>query len=129
MLENEVDIKQLTEAFRITWKQPVENYFDMLVPGAYEAEKMDALPAFKEGSVTVDPEGDKAALLTFEFEEHSVGFPYFTIDAPEGTIIEMLVHEAHKPGNEVIFNSHFNAWTRFTCKEGVNTFKTFDYEP
>ena len=128
MLENEVDIKQLTEAFRITWKQPVENYFDMLVPGAYEAEKMDALPAFKEGSVTVDPEGDKAALLTFEFEEHSVGFPYFTIDAPEGTIIEMLVHEAHKPGNEVIFNSHFNAWTRFTCKEGVNTFKTFDYE-
>lgn len=128
MLENEVEIKQLTEAFNISWKQPVENYFDMVVPGAFDAKKIEPIPGFNEKSITIKPEGNKAVLLTFEFKEQSVGFPYFTINAPEGTIIEMLVHEAHKPGNEVIFNSHFNSWTRFICKEGNNTFKTFDYE-
>jgi alpha-L-rhamnosidase len=128
MLENRINVTRLAEFYRISWEQPVENYFDMLVPGAFHADKSEPLPDFNGTSVTVQPEGDKAALLTFEFEEQSVGFPCFTIDAPEGTVIEMLVHEAHKPGNEVFFNSHFNSWTRFICREGENAFKTFDYE-
>jgi len=32
---------------------------------------------------------DRAAVLTFEFAEQSVGFPYFTIEANEGAIIEL----------------------------------------
>lgn len=70
----------------------------------------------------------KAAILTFDFKEQSVGWPYFTIDAPEGTIVELLVHEAHQPGGPVLLNSHFNAWSRFVCKEGINHFETFDFE-
>jgi len=128
MLESEVEIKKLTESFWINWKQPPENYFDMIVPNAYQAVKMQPAPKYDGKLVAIKPNGTKAALVTFEFAEESVGFPYFTINAPEGTVVEMLVHEAHKPGNEAIFNSQFNAWTRFTCKEGENTFKTFDYE-
>ena len=86
------------------------------------------LPGFKNKAVTINPNGNKAAALTFEFDIQSVGWPYFTIDAPEGTVIEMLVHEAHKPGSDVLINSHFYSWSRFICKEGINTFSPFDFE-
>jgi alpha-L-rhamnosidase len=128
MKENNVQVKQLTEAFWVEWKIPSENYFEMKVPGAYTASPMLPLPGFDNKTVTVSPNGDKAAALTFEFDEQSVGWPYFTIDAPEGAIIEMLVHEAHKPGGDVIINTHFNSWSRFTCREGINTFSPFDFE-
>jgi len=128
MLEKEVPVKQLTESFWLNWRQPVENYFDMIVPDAYQAENMSPVPVYINQSITIEPRGSRAAVLTFEFEEQGVGFPQFTIDAPEGTVVELLVHEGHKPGNEVIFNSHFNSWTRFTCREGLNRFRNFDYE-
>ena len=86
------------------------------------------MPGFTNKTITLNPNDKKAAILTFEFDEQSVGWPYFTIDAPEGTVIEMLVHEAHKAGNDVIINSHFNSWSRFICREGMNTFSPFDYE-
>ncbi|MCU0354728.1 MAG: hypothetical protein MUD08_13470, partial [Cytophagales bacterium] len=70
-----------------------------------------------------------AAALTFEFEIQSVGFPYFTIEASEGTIVELLVHEAHQVnGTHALLNTHFHSWTKFTCKEGKNHFEVFDYE-
>ena len=128
MKENNVAVKQLTEAFWIDWKIPSENYFDMKVPNAYDASPMLPLPGFDNKTVTINPNGSKTAALTFEFNEQSVGWPYFTIDAPEGTIIELLVHEAHKPGGDVIINSHFYSWSRFICKEGINTFSPFDFE-
>ena len=128
MLENKVRVKQLTESFWIDWKLPVDNYFDMNIPDAYVATKMEPAPEYKDTAVTIFPKGDQSALLTFEFAQQSVGFPYFTIDAPAGTVVEILVQEAHRPGNDVIFNSHFNSWSRFICKEGLTTFATFDYE-
>jgi alpha-L-rhamnosidase len=128
MKENRVPIKQLTEAYWIDWKMSSENYFDMKVPGAFEASPMIPLPAFQNKSVTISPNVDKAAALTFEFDMQSVGWPYFTIDAPAGTVIEMLVHEAHKPGSDVLINTHFNSWSRFICREGINTFSPFDFE-
>jgi len=128
MKENNVAVKQLTEAFWLDWKIPSENYFDMKVPNAFEATSMLPIPDFSGKKITLSPKGNKTAALTFEFDEQSVGWPYFTIDAPEGTIIEMLVHEAHKPGNDVLINTHFYSWSRFICKEGVNTFSPFDFE-
>jgi hypothetical protein len=128
MKENYVAVKQLTEAFWLDWKIPSENYFDMKVPNAFEASPILPLPDFSGKTITLNPNGEKAAALTFEFDEQSVGWPYFTIDAPEGTVIEMLVHEAHKLGNDVLINTHFYSWSRFICKEGINTFSPFDFE-
>jgi alpha-L-rhamnosidase len=128
MKETNVAVKQLTEAFWIDWKIPSENYFDMKVPDAFDAEPILPLPGFGNNKVTIDPNGNKAAALTFEFDIQSVGWPYFTIDAPAGTVVEMLVHEAHKPGGDVLINSHFYSWSRFICKEGINKFYTFDFE-
>jgi len=128
MRENLVEINKLTESFWINWKIPAENYFDMNVPETYSAEPMSPQPDFTDKSLVIQPNGSKAAVLTFEFKEQSVGWPHFTIDAPEGTVVELLVHEAHKPGDAVLINSHFNSWSRFICREGKNTFSPFDYE-
>jgi len=72
-------------------------------------------------------EKGKGAVLTFEFREQIVGFPYFTITAPAGTAIELMVREGHATGKGIVMNNHFHAWTRFTCREGENRFETFDY--
>jgi alpha-L-rhamnosidase len=128
MRENNVLVKQLTEAFWVDWKLPSENYFDMKVPDSFDAAPMLPFPGYANNTLTVNPNGNKAAVLTFEFSEQSVGWPYFTINAPEGTVIEVLVHEAHKPGGDVLINTHFNSWSRFICREGFNTFSPFDYE-
>ena len=71
---------------------------------------------------------EHGAALTFELAEQIVGWPYFTIDAPAGTVIELMVQEAHEVGGPALLNTHFDSWTRFTCREGINHFETFDFE-
>lgn len=128
MLENEVPVKQLTESAWITWKRPAKEYFDVMTKNAYTAERANIARMDGPNSWIVPSNGKKAAALTFEFKDQCVGWPHFTIEAPAGTIIEMLVHEAHEPGKDVLINTHFQSWTRFVCKEGVNTFEPFDFE-
>jgi hypothetical protein len=128
MIENEVPVKQLTESALITWKRPAEEYFDVMTKDAYTAERSEIAHTDGPNSWTVPSNGKKAGVLTFEFKEQCVGWPHFTIEAPAGTIVEMLVHEAHQPGKDILINTHFQSWTRFVCKEGVNNFETFDFE-
>ena len=61
--------------------------------------------------------------------EHLVGFPRFTIDAPAGTIVELIVRESHDPvTGPAWLENYLHHWTRFICREGLNEFETFDYE-
>mgnify|MGYP003363909324 FL=1 len=128
MKEFDVPVAKLSESMWIDWKRSPEDYFDMIVPDAFDVIREPVTTHNAKDSWIVTPNHDYAAALTFEFAEQGVGWPCFTIDAPEGTIIELLVHEAHKKGGPAIINSHFNAWTRFVCKEGINRFETFDFE-
>ena len=73
-------------------------------------------------------DGIRGAALSFVFSEQVVGWPYFTIEAPAGTTIELLVHEAHSADGPPILNTHFESWSRFVCREGKNRFETFDFE-
>lgn len=128
MREEEISVDKLVESAWITWKRPAEEYFDVLTPNAYEAEWATIASEMTPGVWMVEKQQGKAAVLTFNFKEQAVGWPHFTIEAPKGTIIELLVHEAHQPGGPVLINSHYNSWTRFICKEGINHFETFDFE-
>ena len=66
--------------------------------------------------------------VTFEFKEQIVGWPYFTIEAPEGTIVELMCQEAHDPAGPAWLDSQYFNWSRFICRKGVNRFETFDFE-
>lgn len=131
MLKEEiVQVNKLSENFWLHWKMPPEEYFQFVLPAKDCFERIDrpSAKATANGAYTINFSDNKAAVLTFEFREQHVGFPRFTIEAPEGTIVEMLVHEAHRPGAEALINSHFHSWTRLICREGINEFETFDYE-
>jgi hypothetical protein len=130
MKETLVPVAKLAENYWINWHRPVEEYFECVQSGAYEAERKPAAEEIEPGRWRIVlPDNDRrGASLNFLLAEQVIGWPYFTITAPEGTRIEMLVHEAHEQGGPAMLNTHFHSWTRFTCREGKNCFETFDYE-
>ena len=71
---------------------------------------------------------NEAVFAIFELGEEVSGFPRFQIDAPAGTIVELMWQESHDPAYPPWLDTHFYFWERFVCKEGRNDFETFDFE-
>ena len=105
----------------------------MITPATYtvtQGEIAELVGTGQWGVVLSSWKGTGAVLL-FSFQEQMVGWPYFSVDAPEGTVVELMVQEGHTPlkdGGVALMNNHFNSWTRFICKQGTNRFETFDFE-
>ncbi|NJK94238.1 MAG: hypothetical protein HC905_04245 [Bacteroidales bacterium] len=119
---------KLIESAWIEWDVPPEEYFESVTKNAFRFNWANVSEQTGSGEWTIPVNGNKAASVTFALHEQMVGWPMFSINAPEGTIVEILVHEAHKPGSQVMLNTHFHSWSRFICKEGLNQFETFDFE-
>lgn len=126
--EYEVPAARLAESMWLQWRRPVQEYFECLTPDAFAVERAPAATPAGDGAWRVEMDGTRGAVLTFEFAEQIVGWPHFTIEAPAGTTVELLVQEAHQVGGPALLNTHFHAWSRFTCREGVNRFEPFDFE-
>lgn len=126
-----MEVAQLEEVFELTWKESPDTFFEFRTPekGMFEAKSIAASEVESNGQWQCKSEDGNAMAFAFTMEEQVVGFPYVELDAPEGTIVEILAHEAHKVGGEyVLLNTHFNAWTRLICTDGINPFQCFDYE-
>lgn len=129
MREEWEPVKQWTGQHRIEWLRPIEESFAMRPPNAWKAEPADVAKARGKNVWEVQLHPSRGTALTFEFAEQGIGFPGFTIEAPAGTTIEMLVHDAHRVGGpHVLLDTGFHAWTRFICREGLNRFETCDFE-
>jgi len=128
MAESLVTGERLAESLWLEWSRPPREYFEMKPPDAFRVVREPCAAAGPDGGWSVELDGKRGAVLTFELKEQVVGWPYFTIEAPEGAVVELLVHEAHVVGGPALINSHFNSWTRFTCAQGTNRFETFDFE-
>ncbi len=126
-----VSVNALREVFQLDWKIAPEHFFDFAV-SEEESFNWKPCPEMVQANDTrwrFNAEPNATMALTFEFSEQLVGFPFFSIHAKEGTIVELLVHEAHLVnGTHRLLNTHFNSWSRFICKEGWNQFQTFDFE-
>jgi hypothetical protein len=123
-----VPVKKLAESWQLEWKRPAEEYFECRIPDAFAVIARSGAVEAQTGTWQIDLDARRGVLLTFEFAEQVVGWPYFTIEAPRGTTVELLVHEAHQIGGPALLNTHFDSWTRFTCGEGKNRFECFDFE-
>lgn len=119
---------RLAESMWIEWRRPAEEYFECRAPKAYEVSRTESARETGARAWRVELDGRRSAALTFELEEQMAGWPYFTIEAPAGTTIELMVQEGHVVGGPALLNTHFDSWTRFVCREGVNRFECFDYE-
>ncbi len=118
----------LKESALLSWRCSPEAYFECVPPDAFSGEWTPVAREIAPGAWQVDAHEEQTPVLTFARDEQVVGWPSFTIDAPAGTVVEILVHEAHKPGSTFLLNTHFNSWSRFICREGENRFETFDFE-
>ena len=126
--EANVPVRRLAESLRLEWSRPPEEYFECRTPDAYRVECRPCAVEGGSGSWTVELREKCGSVLTFELEDQVVGWPYFSIEAPAGTTVELLVHEAHETGGPPLLDTHYYSWTRFVCREGENRFECFDYE-
>ncbi|MCC6695429.1 MAG: alpha-L-rhamnosidase N-terminal domain-containing protein [Candidatus Hydrogenedentes bacterium] len=128
--EASVAAKQLAQAGRVTWRRDPNDWFEMQIPDSFAIEQSDIVKVNDGGwELPPTPEESDGVFATFEFSEQVVGWPRFTIDAPEGTTVELMVQEGHDTENGPLWlDTHMFSWARFICREGVNEFQTFDYE-
>ncbi|MBW3469752.1 alpha-L-rhamnosidase N-terminal domain-containing protein [Arthrospiribacter ruber] len=133
ILEKPVHDFQLKEVHTLNWNTSIEEYFDFKTENAFQVDQI--IDGFSEKGATWEFEVPKSQnqglVLSFEMQEHAIGWPFVTISCSEGTTVEMLVQQGHellKRGGPALINNNFNSWTRFICKEGENQFMSFDYE-
>jgi hypothetical protein len=98
----------------VTWHRDPLDWFEFRTPGSFTVES--------------HAESEGAFIATYELGEEVVGWPAFTIDAPEGTVVELMIQESHDHAKAPWLDTHHFAWSRFICRKGENRFQTFDYE-
>jgi alpha-L-rhamnosidase len=128
--ENEVLAMRLADSGRVDWLRDPADWFEFRMPESFKITREPV--ASERGQSAWELPATKDArhgvFATFEFKDQIVGWPHFIIDAPDGTIVELMVQESHSPTGPAWMDTHFFAWTRFVCREGVNRFEVFDYE-
>lgn len=128
MRETWIPAQQLTEQHRIRWHRPIDEYFAMRPPDAYEAEPTKVAQPIGDDAWRVQLDPDRGTTLTFKLPEQAVGWPAVTLEAPAGTTCELMTQEGHAVGGPALLNTTIHKWARFTCREGVNRFQWFDYD-
>ncbi|MCU0784992.1 MAG: alpha-L-rhamnosidase N-terminal domain-containing protein [Verrucomicrobia bacterium] len=128
--ETIVAAKGLAHSGRVHWKRDPADWFDVRMPDSFVVDANPVAVARGEGAweLPATPKPDEGVEVTFEFTEQMAGFPRFSIEAPAGTIIEVMAQEGHDPQKTRWLDSHFFSWSRFICREGVNEFEAFDFE-
>ena len=121
MRETLVPAARLAESCWIEWTRSPQEYFEFMPPQSFRPDRQPSAHETTAGSWEVALDGQRGAAVTFEFTEQIVGWPYFSIDAPAGAIIELMVQEAHQVGGPALLNTHFNSWTRFYLVRKAST--------
>jgi alpha-L-rhamnosidase len=114
----------------VMWHRDPDDWFENRIPGSFTATPKPCVKEVSDGVYEIPgtPSEREGVYLTFALTEQVVGWPRLTVDAPEGTIVELMVQEAHDPANGPWLDTHFFAWSRFICREGENRIEPFDFE-
>jgi hypothetical protein len=128
--ESEVAALRLAESGRVEWLRDPLDWFEFRVPGSFRIVPDKAVAPAENNTWQLPANAGprQGSFATFEFREQIVGWPQVTIDAPAGTIVELICQESHDPRGPTWLDTHFFNWARFVCREGVNRLETFDYE-
>jgi len=126
--ESEIPALRLQESARVLWKRDPLDWFENRAPDCFEIVRESVAVETDDGWRVPVLAENQAAILTFEWNEQIVGWPYFSIDAPQGTIVECISQESHDPEKTAWLDSYIYSWSRFVCSEGENRFEPFDFE-
>ena len=128
--ETVLPVRGLAHSGRVLWKRDPADWFDVRMPDTFEVgrEPVAVARGVSQWELPATPGPRDGVQATFELAEQVVGFPKFCIEAPAGTIVELMIQEGHDPEKTRWLDSHHYSWTRFICREGRNEFEAFDYE-
>ncbi len=122
---------RLADAGTIYWQRDPSDWFEMRVPDSFTTVRDKSVVTTVQENVwrVAAPEDSETGhVVTFEWAEQMVGWPFFTIEAEAGTIVEIITQESHDPHGPLWLDSHFFSWSRLICREGETAFELFDYE-
>ncbi len=126
--ETFVTVGRVARSGRVRWLRDPRDWFEYRIPGSFEVVDQTAAAPSGEGAWQLQPAAGEGAFATFELPEQMVGFPFLTVVAPAGTVVELMTQESHDPNGPAWLDTHRFSWTRFVCREGENRFECFDYE-
>jgi hypothetical protein len=126
--ETPLALDRLVRSGRVRWLRDPRDWFEFRLPGSFELVDESAAWPSGERAFRLEPPAGEGAFATFELPEQVVGFPFLTVEAKEGTVVELITQESHDPAGPPWLDTHRFAWTRFVCREGVNRLESFDYE-
>ena len=121
-------LERLVRSGRVRWRRDPRDWFEFRVPGSFEIVDESAATPAGEAAWRVEPRAREGVFLTFELPEQMVGFPYLTVEAPAGAVVELLTQESHDPSGPAWLDTQRFGWTRFVCRGGENRFECFEYE-
>lgn len=113
---------ELTHAHRLNWRRDPQDWFELRTPGCFEIQPTSVTDKVQTQA------SDQGFALIYRLPEGMVGWPYFVIEAPAGTVVELMPQETHDPAKTAWLDTHYYAWSRFVCREGVHRYETFDFE-
>ena len=128
--ETDVPAARLADAGRVHWLRDPADWFEFRLPNCFRIERQAVAEPRGQHAWQLPAAADprEGLFATFELTEQVVGWPHFTIEAPEGTIVELIAQEAHDPAGPAWLDSQYFSWSRFVCRAGVNRFESFDFE-
>lgn len=121
-------LDRLARSGRVLWRRDPRDWFEYRIPGCFESVDETAAFPSGDGAFRLRPAPGEGAFAIFELPEQMVGFPLLTVEAPAGTVIELVAQESHDRTGPGWLDTHLFTWTRFVCREGENRFECFDYE-
>lgn len=127
MMETPFPAGEMVHGDTLLWHADPDDWFLYRMPGTFTLTPGLAVD-FQDGVCRFTMPDGKGAALTFAFPEEAVGFPYFTIEAPEGTVVDILYQESHDPDKTHWLDTSFFALSQMTCGKGESRYLSYDYE-
>ena len=128
MKEYNLGIINFEDCGVVFWKHAPEDWFDFRLKNSFDIERKEIAISNKDGVWEIPAASQNVGYyLTFSLNEQIVGWPFFSIEAPEGTVVELMEQESHDINKNLWMDTHFYSWQRFICKEGRNDFAPFDF--
>lgn len=125
MKEIEVAAARAVDFGLVDWQRDPDDWFENRMPNSFRVSSLGNPP--KTPVLLNDFKPNQGKYVTYEWDYQRVGFPKLEIEAPAGTIVELMTHESVNPDQPWLDN-HFYSWSRYICKGGRETFVNFDYD-
>jgi hypothetical protein len=128
MLESVITAERMTTCGRVTWRRDPADWFESRIPDSFTIASEPVCERVEDGWRLPATPARSGWFATFALPTEVVGFPMFDIEAPAGTIIELMTQESHDDSKALWLDSHFYHWSRVICRAGVTRFAAWDYE-